>query len=112
MARVARVVPVLAVPLCARALVEAQGGVAAADLVQRVNGLVAALGPVGAPLPRRAASVLVDEALEVFLRRGVVEREGDTVAVVPGQEDLVRYYANSIAHHFAGAETVAAVAKQ
>jgi glycerol-3-phosphate O-acyltransferase len=56
--------------------------------------------------------VLVDEALEVFLRRGVVEREGDTVAVVPGQEDLVRYYANSIAHHFAGAETVAAVAKQ
>ncbi len=112
MARVARVVPVPAVPLCARVLLAEPQGVPEAEFVRRIAAVLGELSARGAPLPRREAQALADDAMTQFLRRGVVRRDGDRVVIVPGQEGLVAYYANSIAHHFAPAAGDAATAKQ
>lgn len=109
MARVARVVPVLAVPLCARALV--MGETTEAVLAGRVANMLADLVLHGADVPQQEAAALVDEALVQFLRRGVVARSGNDVCICAGQEGVLRYYANSIAHHFDVAAEDAAIAK-
>jgi glycerol-3-phosphate O-acyltransferase len=111
MERVARVVPVLAVPLCARAILSGPP-VAEPGLVLRMEEMLAELGAAGVTLPRRAASALAEDALAQFLRRGIVVRDGGAITVAGGQELLLQYYANSIAHHFAGAAEGAASAKQ
>jgi glycerol-3-phosphate O-acyltransferase len=99
MARVARVVPVLAVPLCARALM--QGPADEAALVARMEAMMATLGARGVDLPAESAAVLAAAALAPFRRRGIVVCEGQFLAVAQGQEAVVAYYANTIAHHFA-----------
>jgi glycerol-3-phosphate O-acyltransferase len=99
MARVARVVPVLAVPLCARALM--QGPADEAALVARMEAMLATLGARGVDLPAEGAAVLAAAALAPFRRRGIVVCEGQFLAVAEGQEAVVAYYANTIAHHFA-----------
>jgi glycerol-3-phosphate O-acyltransferase len=110
MTRVARVVPVLAVPLCARALVMGDGTEAA--LSARVASMLDELAARDVDVPQQEAGVLVEEAMVQFLRRGVVVRQGDGVRTVAGQEEVVRYYANTIAHHFVATAADAAVAKQ
>lgn len=112
MARVARVVPVPAVPLCARVLLAEPQGVPEGALVGRIAAVLGELSARGAPLPRRDAQALADDAMAQFLRRGVVRRDGDRIVIVAGQEGLVAYYANSIAHHFAPAAEDAATAEQ
>jgi glycerol-3-phosphate O-acyltransferase len=112
MARVARVVPVPAVPLCARVLLAEPEGVPEGALVARIAAVLDELSAKGAPVPQRDAKALADDAMAQFLRRGVVRKDGDRVVIVPGQEGLVTYYANSIAHHFAPAAEDAATAEQ
>ncbi len=99
MARVAVVVPVLAVPLLARAL--AEGGAEEATVIGRVQAMLASLGARGVPLPAEGPAALAQGAMAQILHRGIVKREGSVLAVVPGQEALLAYYANTIAHHFA-----------
>ena len=106
MARVARVVPVLAVPLCARGL--AAGPCDQAELVARLEAMLADLTARGIEVPEGGAPALAEAALAQFLRRGIVLRSGSVLAVQPGREAVVAYYANSIAHHFADAAGPAA----
>jgi glycerol-3-phosphate O-acyltransferase len=80
--------------------------------VGRIAAVLGELSAKGAPVPQRDAKALADDAMVQFLRRGVVRRDGDRVVIVPGQEGLVTYYANSIAHHFAPAAEDAATAEQ
>jgi len=110
MRRLARVVPVLAVPLCARALAEGEGTRAA--VMARMEDMLVTLAGRGVHVPRGGAGAMAERALAQFLRRGVVERDGEVLRVVAGQEGVVRYYANTIAHHFADAAEDAALAKQ
>jgi glycerol-3-phosphate O-acyltransferase len=108
MARVARVVPVLAVPLFARALGEGAGEEAA--VVARMEAMLADLGARGVHVPEEEGTrALAEAALGQVLRRGIVERSGSVLAVRPGQEAVLAYYANTIAHHFTDAESQAAV---
>ena len=106
MARVARVVPVLAVPLFARAIGE-DGGEEAA-VVARMEVMLADLGARGVHVPEEGARALADAALGQVLGRGIVERSGSVLTVRPGQEAVVAYYANTISHHFADAAGQAA----
>jgi glycerol-3-phosphate O-acyltransferase len=110
MTRLARVVPVLAVPLCARAL--ESGATTRAGLEARMEAMLGELCARGVHVQRGGAGPMTERALAEFLRRGVVVREGEDLRVVAGQESLVRYYANTVAHHFAAAAEISAVAKQ
>lgn len=50
-------------------------------------------------LDAEEARVLADVALEILVRRGLVRRDGSGVTVRAGQEDVIAYYAHSIAAH-------------
>jgi glycerol-3-phosphate O-acyltransferase len=82
-----------------------------AVLTGRVAAMLADLVSLGADVPQQEAGALVDEALAQFLRRGVVVRSGDSLCICAKQEGVLRYYANSIAHHFDVAVEDAAFAK-
>jgi glycerol-3-phosphate O-acyltransferase len=109
MARIARAVPVLPVPLVA-AIVQAAPGLDRDGIVAQARGALMALGAAGAVLPRRSAAELADDGLALLmLRRLIVLRDG-AYRVAPGAEDVVAYYAASLSHQFDAA--VAATAKQ
>lgn len=93
MAAIAAVVPVLPVPLVARALGE--GAASREELAARVEALVAQLRAAGAVLklpPVGGASVLA-EGLEPLIRRGLVTADLKPVA---GERDLLAFYAASV----------------
>jgi len=99
MARLARVTPVLGVPLICR-LVLKQPGLTRAGLQDAVRATLIALAAQGVAVPRRSAAQVTDDALAMLRGRGVLA-QGAAIAVKPGEEALLRYYAASIAHHFA-----------
>ena len=39
-----------------------------------------------------------EEARRILLRRGLVVQQGGLLVVVPAKQDLLQYYANSLAH--------------
>ncbi|MDZ4087776.1 MAG: 1-acyl-sn-glycerol-3-phosphate acyltransferase [Tabrizicola sp.] len=93
MAAIAAVVPVLPVPLVARALGE--GAASREELAARVEAMVAQLRAAGAVLklpPVGGASVL-DEGLEPLIRRGLVTGDLKPVA---GERNLLAFYAASV----------------
>ena len=99
MDRIAAVVPVLGVPLTARALLQAHSATKQA-VVARVAADIAYCGERRLPRPLRAAEVVVEEALADLVGRGLVLREGGKLKVPEAKRPLVAFYANSIAHHF------------
>lgn len=118
MARVRAVVPVVPVPLVARAL---RAGADSEDMiVLDVSNALEQLAQAGMALPHRAAPQLVADALKILRERNLIEASPGTVRIAAGAEGLIAYYAASIAHHFdapaAGTAhpdpTVSAVAKQ
>ncbi len=93
MAAIAAVVPVLPVPLVARALGE--GAASREELSARVEALMVGLRTAGAVLklpPVGGASVL-DEGLEPLIRRGLVSAE---LKPVPAERALLEFYAASV----------------
>ena len=93
MAAIAAVVPVLPVPLVARALGE--GAASREELAARVEAMVAQLRAAGAVLklpPVGGASVLA-EGLDPLIRRGLVTADLKPVA---GERDLLAFYAASV----------------
>jgi len=100
MARVAAVIPVLPVPLVARALLDEGGEATREALVARCAELRESL-PEGVACPEPALAV--ERALALWNLRGVATGAapgaGGRVAICPGEEPLFAYYAASIAHH-------------
>jgi glycerol-3-phosphate O-acyltransferase len=110
---VGRAVPVLPVALVA--VVLAQAGLLAADrplamgvtlagLQRRSRELMQRLRVAGATVyvPRDDEDYAIDVGVRTLtLRRFVTLGDDDVVRVEPGQEALVMFYANSIAHHLA-----------
>lgn len=98
MARMRAVVPVLPVPLVARALC---GG---ATRVPALEAAVAeALGQLAGRamgLPRRGPARLVADGLAILRERNLVEGPDDDLRIAPGAGDILAFYAASIAHHF------------
>jgi glycerol-3-phosphate O-acyltransferase len=93
MGAIARVVPVLPVPLVAAALGTGVEGRAA--LLARVEALVTRLQAAGAvlKLPPQGVGQALDEGLAPLIARGLVSAD---LRPVPGQEALLAFYAASV----------------
>jgi glycerol-3-phosphate O-acyltransferase len=93
MAAIAAVVPVLPVPLVARALGE--GVASREELTARVAELVARLQAAGAvlKLPPQGLARAVEEGLVPLIRRGLVT---DDLKPVPSERALLAFYAASV----------------
>jgi glycerol-3-phosphate O-acyltransferase len=99
MGEIARAVPVTPVPLVARVLLLG-GRMTEDELLGRVTQEAKALQARGAAFshPRTPAETLVKLGLRTLVLRHIVSREGSDLTVNPGQELVLTYYANSIAH--------------
>ena len=96
MGRIGRVIPVVPVPLVCRAIING------ATTPQNVAALIKAdldRMPKGLRRPNRDSEALTQDGLVILRRRGLVTADGP-IAVTQGNEDVVAYYANTIAHHF------------
>jgi glycerol-3-phosphate O-acyltransferase len=101
MERVGALVPVLPVPLVATALLEAAQPLTEFELKAAVGVLVEKLRARGAHLyvPRRDLDYAVGAGLRMLVQRHLVDVDADGMhRVQGGEEPLLRYYANSIAH--------------
>ncbi len=99
MSRIAAVIPVLGVPLIARELL-AHGPLSREDLQARFVETVAMLRERQIARPRRKPDEVIEEALAQLTYRALVEERDGMIHVVTAEEDVLRFYANSIAHHF------------
>jgi glycerol-3-phosphate O-acyltransferase len=94
--RISDVVPLLPVPLVARAILD--GAATDADITAHIEQTIAQV-PETVRKPRRAAGHITTDGLAILKRRGIVT--GDAQLTYPDDEaHVLRYYANSIAHHF------------
>jgi glycerol-3-phosphate O-acyltransferase len=93
MAEIAAVVPVLPVPLVAKAL--GDGAASRDDLLARVEALVDRLNAVGAvlKLPPQGLAVTLEEGLTPLVKRGLVTEGLQPVA---GNQALLAFYAASV----------------
>lgn len=105
MNEVGKVIPVLPVPLITTALLARAGRPPTMpELRADIDALIARFAAAGAPLyvPGRNWNYAIDLGLGTLALRGLVELRDDRYHVVAGEEPLLRYYANSIAHHLGG----------
>lgn len=104
MARIGREVPVLPVPLVAHVLRSAPGPLDRAGLQAGCDAAVAELRARGAHVhvPRGDLGYMVGFGLRNLCRRRIAEERAGGIAVAEGQGPLLDFYANSIAHLFAG----------
>jgi glycerol-3-phosphate O-acyltransferase len=100
MNRIGEEVPVLPVPLVARALLEAEGPLTQSDLETRVEHMVKGLPEAHVHLPRGDLQYAVEVGLRNLHKRQLVTEEDGQIAVTPGEKDILAYYAQSIAHLF------------
>jgi glycerol-3-phosphate O-acyltransferase len=99
MARIKKVVPVLAVPWVARALVQ-QPDTNRAALIGAISVMLDDLRRRNMPLPRREIGAMVDDTLSRFALRKLVTLSGQHVVVPTDQAEVIAYYADTISHHF------------
>jgi len=103
MARIGDEVPVLPVPLVARALIRAGGALDRAALEEAVADMLAR-APQAVPQSEDGdeddAAAVTRFGLQTLTARGMVSLEGGRVELVSGERAMVRYYAASIAHLF------------
>ena len=106
MKRVRVMVPITPIPLLAGILAELDGEIRLDELVSQ---LVSLLSAGGAEMVELSESPETEAQLAVnhFLMRQMIEVDGGLVRVLPGNDELLAYYAASIEHH-----TNAAAAKQ
>jgi glycerol-3-phosphate O-acyltransferase len=93
MSAIAAVVPVLSVPLVAKAL--GDGAANREELTARVERLIERLREAGAvlKLPPQGLSVILEEGLQPLIRRGVVNA---ALQPVPSERALLDFYAASV----------------
>ncbi|MEO0389455.1 MAG: 1-acyl-sn-glycerol-3-phosphate acyltransferase [Pseudomonadota bacterium] len=109
LARIEDVMPVTGVAVLARLLLETpQDGIAQSELMDQAGSI----WPQSAPVPTDAAAVpdLLTAALANLKQRGLIVPQQGRLAANPDQTDILRFYANTIAHYFADAEIDAAPA--
>ena len=96
MTRIRDVVPVLPVPLVAHVMRDAGQPVSRAGLIERVADL---MGRLNAPMAVTDPEAAVAAGLATLETRRILSEVDGVIAVPPGQETLVTFYADSIAHH-------------
>lgn len=100
MQRIGQVVPVLPVPLVARALTMAAGPLTRESLDQAVSAMLAAAPSAHVHLPRHDPGYATRFGLRALRERGMIEDRAGAIAVVETERPLLDYYAGSIAHLF------------
>jgi glycerol-3-phosphate O-acyltransferase len=101
MAAVAGLVPVLPVPLVATVLLERPNRpLSESEIKSRAAALAERLEAAGAHVyvPRRDREFAFSAGFEALRLRHLLEERDGLYASKPGEEPLLRYYANSIAH--------------
>jgi glycerol-3-phosphate O-acyltransferase len=101
MQRIKTAIPVPVVPLLARVLCTT-AQISHDDLLSQVRALNAQIPPANRLLTDAALPQEVHFAMEQLALRDVLSLKGDIWHLKPGQEDLIAFYANSIAHFFEG----------
>ncbi|MDU8944583.1 1-acyl-sn-glycerol-3-phosphate acyltransferase [Ovoidimarina sediminis] len=98
MTRIAKVMPVVPVPLVAMLLHEAGGQATRADLLEKVGARMAAFETAGAALllPEGGAEETLEAALQSLTVRKIVLEEGGTLRVAPEKQALLSFYAASL----------------
>ena len=100
MERIGNEVPVLPVPLLARALMEADRPMPRSELESRVCAMSRDMTHGHRTLPREDLGRILPDALRIMEKRGMVMQSPEGFAAVPSERPLLAYYANSIAHLF------------
>lgn len=101
MQRIGSAVPVLPVPLAAWLFLR-HGSMDQCLLEQRMAVLAEQLqGGLGLPIGGGQATP-AEAALRILIKRGLVQRQGGVLVPVTARQDLLAYYANSIAHLMPG----------
>ncbi|MCW9042137.1 MAG: 1-acyl-sn-glycerol-3-phosphate acyltransferase [Pseudopelagicola sp.] len=100
MARIARVVPALPVPLVASILYEMEAPLSRAALERAFEERIKGLAPEHVHLPRGDMVYAVEVGLRSLEERGIIHREGGGFHIVPEKRSTLAYYARSIAHLF------------
>lgn len=101
MSSVARVVPVLPVPVIATVFVEAAGGpLRSLDIVAACDRIIARLQDAGAAIraDQKPRHKTIAAALDNLCQREILLVENDSYRVNPAHQVLLEYYANSISH--------------
>jgi len=102
MARIAAVVPVLPVPLLARILLNGEVG-STAQLAGLVEQALADLRGLDVVVPQRDSATVTADGIAILLSRGLIRVDGGQLEVPAAAQDILHYYAASIAHHFEAA---------
>lgn len=99
MQRISDVTPVLGVPLVSW-LVLQEGPIMRARLEDRVTEMIRYLTDRDLPAPHHSPTLIVQDALARLTARKIVRESDDSIAATDIGQDVLTYYANSIAHHF------------
>ncbi len=100
MARIKAEVPVLPVPLVARALLRADGPLDQPALVARIGGMLDALARTKPYVPESDPERAARFGTEILRERGLIEERAGGLAIVEAERPVLAYYAASIAHLF------------
>ena len=98
MDRIAQAMPVLTVPLIARVMLRAKGPLSEAELLAKVAATLEQM-PLRNRVPK--PDVLPDRVARATARlkkRGVISEDAQGLQIAAGQEPVLAFYANSIAH--------------
>ncbi|MDW4499083.1 1-acyl-sn-glycerol-3-phosphate acyltransferase [Sulfitobacter sp. D35] len=98
--RIRDTMPGLYIPLLAYALDAADGPVSRDDLADQVSQMARQLGPLFLGGPEGERDDAMAFAINKLRGNKVIAVEPEGISILPGQEHKVRFYANSIAHHF------------
>lgn len=100
MHRIAVEIPVLPVPLVARALLAASGPLDRAELKNIVQGFLLQLSRAHIHLPRDDLDYAVEVGLRNLVGRALVAETDGLCSIAQDGRPLIAYYAASIEHHF------------
>jgi glycerol-3-phosphate O-acyltransferase len=114
MRKVGEVVPALPVPLVAAVILGAAKPLSALELKSEVEILIRRLIANGAHIhiPRADQDYAIEVGLRTLLLRHFVLEENGLYRANPGEEIMLRYYANSIAHLLRDAATATPIAAE
>jgi len=99
MERIGQEIPVLPVPLVARALLE-NGPMTRIALEQAVTDMVAHVPQAHVHLPRMDMDYCVEVGLRMLVGRGIVSDQHGQLCIVEDEKPVLAFYAKSIAHLF------------
>jgi glycerol-3-phosphate O-acyltransferase len=100
MARIRAEVPVLPVPLVARALLSADGPLDPAALTAEVGRMIRGLSRAKHYLPQDDPDGATRFGVQMLQARGLIEDRAGSLAIVEGERAILTFYAASIAHLF------------